>query len=69
MVPVETFREFVTERLTAAAEEIFRVFQRTVVEYEEEIDRQRRLLDVVWKPHIQSQRIGTSVFHRIIPAD
>lgn len=69
MVPVETFREFVTERLTAAAEEIFRVFQRTVVEYEEEIERQRGLLDVVWKPHIQSQRTGTSVFYRILPAD
>lgn len=58
MVPVESFREFVSERLTAAAEEIFRVFQRTVVEYEEEIGRQRRLLEVVWKPHIQAQRIG-----------
>ena len=49
-------REFVSERLTAAAEEIFRVFKQTVVQYEEEIDRQRRLLDSVWKPE---------VFHRI----
>lgn len=61
MVPVESFREFVSERLTAAAEEIFRVFQRTVVEYEEEIGRQRRLLEVVWKPHIQAQRIGETL--------
>lgn len=63
MVPVESFREFVSERLTAAAEEIFRVFQRTVVEYEEEIGRQRRLLEVVWKPHIQAQRIGEAGFN------
>ncbi|XP_029296698.1 zinc finger protein 664-like [Cottoperca gobio] len=46
-------REFVNERLSAAAEEIFGVFEKTIFEYEEEIDRQRRLLDVVWKPEIQ----------------
>lgn len=63
MVPVESFRDFVSERLTAAAEEIFRVFQRTVVEYEEEIGRQRRLLEVVWKPHIQAQRIDQREFN------
>ncbi|XP_076586564.1 uncharacterized protein LOC143320627 [Chaetodon auriga] len=57
MSSVEYLREFVNERLTAAAEEIFRVFQKTVVEYEEEIHRQRRLLDVVWKPEIKLHRI------------
>ena len=30
--------EFVNERLTAAAEEIFRVFKQTIDKYEEEID-------------------------------
>merc|ERR1711976_327233 len=53
MSSVESLREFVNERLTAAAEEIFRVFKQTIVEYEEEIDRQRRLLDIVWKPEIK----------------
>lgn len=48
MSSVEYLREFVNRRLTAAAEEIFGVFQKTIVEYEEEINRQRRLLDV-WK--------------------
>ncbi|XP_036953291.1 zinc finger protein 436-like [Acanthopagrus latus] len=48
MSSVEYLREFVNERLTAAAEEIFRVFKKTIVEYEEEIDRQRRLF--IWKP-------------------
>lgn len=50
MASVETFRGFINERLSAAAEEIFRVFRNTVVEYEEEIDRQRRLLYLVSKP-------------------
>ncbi|KAI9538480.1 hypothetical protein NQZ68_014224 [Dissostichus eleginoides] len=53
MSSVEFLREFVIERLSAAAEEIFGVFQKTIVEYEEEIKRQRRLLDVVLKPEIQ----------------
>ncbi|XP_035804104.2 zinc finger protein 37-like [Amphiprion ocellaris] len=47
-----TFRHFINERLTAAAEEIFSEFEKTIVQYEEEIDRQRRLLDNIWKPQI-----------------
>lgn len=50
MASVETFRGFINERLSAAAEEIFKVFRNTVVEYEEEIERQRRLLYLVSKP-------------------
>ncbi|XP_028428207.1 zinc finger protein 3 homolog [Perca flavescens] len=38
-------------------EEIFRVFEKTIAEYEEEIHRQRRQLDIVWKPEIQLHRI------------
>ncbi|KAF1389441.1 hypothetical protein PFLUV_G00073460 [Perca fluviatilis] len=57
MSSVQYLREFVIERLTAAAEEIFGVFEKTIVEYEEEIDRQRRLLNVVWKPEIKLLRI------------
>ena len=58
MSSVECLRELINERLTAAAEEIFRVFQETISEYEKEIDRQRRLLDIVWKPEIILNRIG-----------
>ncbi len=58
MSSVDCLREFVKERLTAAVEEIFGVFQKTIVDYEEEIDRQRRLLDIVWKPEIKLHRIG-----------
>ncbi|XP_075960697.1 uncharacterized protein LOC142964313 [Anarhichas minor] len=57
MSSVEYLREFVNERLSAAAEEIFGVFEKTIVEYEEEIDRQRRLLDIAWKPVIKLHRI------------
>ncbi|XP_023126058.2 uncharacterized protein LOC111568583 [Amphiprion ocellaris] len=48
-------RHFINERLTAAAEEIFTEFEKTIVQYEEEIDRQRRLLDNIWKPQITLQ--------------
>ncbi|XP_077943434.1 uncharacterized protein LOC144386362 [Gasterosteus aculeatus] len=57
MSSVEGLREFVNERLSAAAEEIFGVFKRTIVEYQEEIDRQRGLLDVIWKPEVRLHRI------------
>ncbi|XP_041849418.1 zinc finger protein 568-like isoform X2 [Melanotaenia boesemani] len=52
MSSVQHLREFISERLTAAAEEIFTEFEKTIVQYEEVIDRQRRLLDVSWKPQI-----------------
>ncbi len=58
MSSVECLRQFVSQRLTAAAEEIFGVFKQTIVQYEEEINRQRRLLEIVWKPEIKLHRIG-----------
>ncbi|XP_061568571.1 zinc finger protein 436-like [Cololabis saira] len=54
---VNHLREFIGQRLTAAAVEIFSVFEKTVLEYEEELDRQRRLLDLAWKPEIRLNRI------------
>ncbi|XP_030608712.1 uncharacterized protein LOC115796436 isoform X3 [Archocentrus centrarchus] len=56
MPSVQYLREFINERLTAAAEEIFSEFEKTIVQYEEEIDRQRRLLDITWKPEIKLRR-------------
>ena len=62
MSRIEMLRVLITQRLTAAAEEIFGVFGRTIAEYEEEIsrskleiDRQRRLLDLSRKPQISVQ--------------
>ncbi|XP_070759823.1 uncharacterized protein [Enoplosus armatus] len=63
MSSVECLREFVNERLTAAAEEIFGVFKKTIGEYEEEIHRQRKLLDIFWKPEIKLHRIGLPQQH------
>ncbi|XP_022060454.1 zinc finger protein 391-like isoform X2 [Acanthochromis polyacanthus] len=34
--------------------EIFRIFEKTIVWYEEELDRRRRMLDVLWKPDMTS---------------
>ncbi|XP_034025381.1 zinc finger protein 436-like isoform X2 [Thalassophryne amazonica] len=56
MSSVARYREFVNERLHAAAEEIFEVFKKAVSEYEEEIIRQRRLLDMILKPQIKLQK-------------
>ncbi|KAL3989117.1 hypothetical protein ACER0C_013435 [Sarotherodon galilaeus] len=56
MASVQYLREFINERLTAAAEQIFLEFEKTIVQYEEEIDRQRRLLDITWKPQIKLHR-------------
>uniref|UniRef100_A0A3Q2P9X4 Oocyte zinc finger protein XlCOF6.1-like n=1 Tax=Fundulus heteroclitus TaxID=8078 RepID=A0A3Q2P9X4_FUNHE len=55
----QSLREFIRERLTAAAEEIFSEFDKTIVHYEEELDRQRRLLEISCKPQINLQRIAT----------
>ncbi|XP_044052185.1 zinc finger protein 91-like [Siniperca chuatsi] len=56
MSSVHYFRKFVNERLTAATEEILGVFEKTIVVYEEEINRQRKLLDIVLKPELKLHR-------------
>lgn len=64
MSSFDYLKAFVNERLTAAAEEIFGVLKKTIVEYEEEIDRQRKLLEDFWKPEIKLNRLGTTSTHR-----
>ncbi|XP_061567447.1 zinc finger protein 180-like [Cololabis saira] len=54
MSKVNHLRKFIGQRLTV---EIFSVFEKTILEYEEELDRQRRLVDLVWKPEIRLNRI------------
>lgn len=39
-------KQFVDYRLTAVADEIFALFQKTIAEYEEELRRQRKLLNI-----------------------
>ncbi|XP_039977900.1 zinc finger protein 184-like [Xiphias gladius] len=60
---IPALRALLTERLTAAAEEIVGLFEETVAEYEDrverserEICRQRRLLDAVLKPEVRLHR-------------
>ncbi|KAM9839129.1 uncharacterized protein ACBR49_017797 [Aulostomus maculatus] len=60
---VPVLRALLTERLTAAAEQIVALLEETVAEYEDrverserEICRQRRLLDAVLKPEVRLHR-------------
>ncbi|KAM9365951.1 uncharacterized protein KZ484_012068 [Pholidichthys leucotaenia] len=53
-------RELVRERLAAAAEEIITEFELITNQYEEEIDRQRRLLNMRWYSQIKIHRIDFS---------
>ncbi|XP_068589630.1 zinc finger protein 184-like [Cebidichthys violaceus] len=63
MSKVQMLRCLVNQRLTAAAEEIFGVFERTIAEYEEELcrskeenERQRKLLDGDFNPQLRLHR-------------
>ncbi|XP_038570996.1 zinc finger protein OZF-like isoform X6 [Micropterus salmoides] len=60
MSKVQTLRAFVQQRLSAAAEEIFELFERTIAEYEEELCGQRKLLDAVFKPEADVQLLLVS---------
>ncbi|XP_035989397.1 zinc finger protein 239-like [Fundulus heteroclitus] len=53
MSSVQHLREFIRERLTAAAEEIFSEVEKTIVRYEEDA----RLLESCWRPKIKTTRI------------
>ncbi|KAM9838666.1 uncharacterized protein ACBR49_017364 [Aulostomus maculatus] len=63
MSRLQSLKLFVNQRLNAAVEEIFGHFERTITEYEEEMERRhRKLLDVVLTPEIKLR-------HAVIPAD
>ncbi|XP_076738522.1 uncharacterized protein LOC101470411 isoform X3 [Maylandia zebra] len=61
MSSAQYLREFIKERLTAVCEEIFSEVQKTIVQYEEEINRQHRLLDISRKPDRNSHIIEESL--------
>ncbi|XP_071396435.1 zinc finger protein 649-like [Centroberyx affinis] len=68
---METLRLFVSERLTAAVDEILGVFGKTIAQYQEEIDRQRRQLDTMrpeMKWHI-SDPLQPSTWMKNCPAE
>ncbi|XP_072769442.1 uncharacterized protein [Nerophis lumbriciformis] len=67
MCKVQMLRALVNERMTAVVEEIFVVLERTIAEYEEELcrtkeenERQRQLLDAVFKPQHESHMTDVS---------
>ncbi|XP_063765909.1 zinc finger protein 135-like [Eleginops maclovinus] len=60
---LQSFNVFLTERLTAAAVDIYGFVEKTIVDYQEEVyqtklenQRLQRLLDLVYKPEIRLQR-------------
>ncbi|XP_054876579.1 uncharacterized protein LOC129351658 [Poeciliopsis prolifica] len=61
MCSVQHLREFIRERLTAAAEEIFTQVEKTIISYEEELDAQRRMMGISWKPDIKLHRVGSEL--------
>ncbi|XP_076738499.1 uncharacterized protein LOC101477558 isoform X3 [Maylandia zebra] len=63
MSSVQYLREFIKKRLTAVCEEIFSEVQKTIVQYEEEINRQHRLLDISRKPDRNSHIIDLPQQH------
>ncbi|XP_029974747.1 zinc finger protein 436-like isoform X3 [Salarias fasciatus] len=63
MSSVQALREFINQRLTAAAGEIFTVFQQTIVQFEEEIYRQRKRLEIKWKHQVRLHRAESPQQH------
>ncbi|CAI5685964.1 unnamed protein product [Oreochromis niloticus] len=63
MSSVQYLREFIKERITAVCEEIFSEVQKTIVQYEEETNRQHRLLDISRKPDRNSHIIDLPQQH------
>ncbi|KAJ0066251.1 hypothetical protein NL108_004147 [Boleophthalmus pectinirostris] len=64
----QTLRALVNERLTAAAEEIFALFERTIAEYEEEVcrskeenQRKQEQLDSILSPRVVLLRTGVQI--------
>uniref|UniRef100_A0A672IL71 Zinc finger protein 771-like n=2 Tax=Salarias fasciatus TaxID=181472 RepID=A0A672IL71_SALFA len=53
---LDSERDSTTQRLTAAAVEICTLFEQTIVQYQEKIERQNRLLEVCLKPQIKLPR-------------
>ena len=64
-VTLQSFNVFLTERLTAAAVDIYGFVEKTIIDYQEEVyqtklenQRLQRLLDLVYKPEIRLHRAG-----------
>lgn len=58
MSSVEHVKQLVRGRLQAGAEEIFAVFHRVIVDYEEELDRQHKFFEAAYNPVVKLHRAG-----------
>ncbi|XP_037102943.1 zinc finger protein OZF-like [Syngnathus acus] len=74
MCKVEMLKALLNQRLSAAVDEIFGVFARTIAEYEEELcrtkeenERQRQLLDALFRP--QAESLGADVSEEDLPSE
>ncbi|XP_033491576.1 uncharacterized protein LOC117262635 [Epinephelus lanceolatus] len=56
MSTIQTLRAFINQRLIVAVEDIFGLLEKTISNYEEQIERQRRLLEDVVKPDIHTNK-------------
>lgn len=73
---LQSFNVFLTERLTAAAVDIFGFVEKTIFDYQEEVyrtkmenERLQRLLDLVYQPELKLHRAGMFVrSHRTQPS-
>lgn len=63
---LQSFNVFLTDKLTAAAVDIYGFVEKTILDYQEEVNRAKlenqrlqRLLDLVYTPEIKLHRAGT----------
>lgn len=63
MASVQSMRQFVCDRLTAAAQEILGAFEKKIEAYESEIVRQRRVLDSVVTTETKLHETGWENHH------
>ncbi|KAM7402806.1 hypothetical protein PAMP_018017 [Pampus punctatissimus] len=56
MSALDSLKEFAEQRLAAAVDEIFEYFEKTITDYDEELDRYCKLLDVIFRPEIRLRR-------------
>lgn len=57
MSSVGSFRERLKQRMSAVGDDLCSALEETTVRYEAQIEQQRKMLDVIWKPEVKLYRI------------